>query len=111
MRVRTGSHSRAVLSNGHLAGYGVIRPCRRGFKIGPLFSDTPEIAEELFASLSSCAADVPVFLDIPVCNRSARDLVERHSLTKVFETARIYRGVPPSLPLDRIYGITSFELG
>lgn len=108
---RPGTHFRAVLSGGRLAGYGVIRPCRRGFKIGPLFADTPEIADELFASLGSNAADMPVFLDIPVSNLSALELVESHSMTKVFETARIYRGDPPSLPLDRIYGITSFELG
>jgi hypothetical protein len=52
-----------------------------------------------------------VFLDIPVCNQAARQLVERNAMTLVFETARIYRGAPPVLPLDKIYGITSFELG
>jgi GNAT superfamily N-acetyltransferase len=108
---RAGSHARAVLAGGRLAGYGVVRPCRRGFKIAPLFADTPEIAEELFTSLASFAVDQPVFLDIPVCNHAAQELVERHAMTMVFETARIYRGAPPSLPLDRIYGITSFELG
>jgi GNAT superfamily N-acetyltransferase len=108
---RAGNHSRAVMAGGRLAGYGVIRPCRQGFKIAPLFADTPEIAEELFASLTSFAVDEPVFLDIPVCNQAAQELVVRHAMQKVFETARIYRGVPPALPLDRIYGITSFELG
>jgi GNAT superfamily N-acetyltransferase len=108
---RPGTLGRAVVAGGRPAGYGVIRPCRRGFKIGPLFADTPEIAEELFASLAACAPDSPVFLDIPVCNRGACELVERHAMTMVFETARIYRGAPPTLPLDRIYGITSFELG
>lgn len=108
---RPGSHSGAVMAGGRLAGYGVVRPCSRGFKIAPIFADTPDIAEELFRSLSSYAPDEPVFLDIPVCNRAARDLVDRHAMTMVFETARIYRGTPPDLPLDRIYGITSFELG
>jgi GNAT superfamily N-acetyltransferase len=108
---RPGSHSRAVLVGGRLAGYGVIRPCRRGLKIAPLFADTPEIAEELFTSLASFGVDQPVFLDIPVCNRAAQKLVARHAMTMVFETARIYRGSPPALPLERIYGITSFELG
>lgn len=106
-----GSSARAVMAGGRMAGYGVIRPCQRGFKIAPIFADAPEIADELFASLASLAAGKPVFLDIPVCNRSALALVARHTLTKVFETARIYRGRPPALPLDRIYGITSFELG
>jgi len=108
---RPGSQSRAVLVDGSLAGYGVIRPCRRGFKIAPLFADSPEIAEGLFAALSSAVAGEPVILDIPVCNGAARALVDRHGMNMVFETARIYRGEPPDLPLDRIYGITSFELG
>jgi hypothetical protein len=36
---------------------------------------------------------------------------ERYSLSPVFETARMYRGEAPNLPLLRIYGITTFELG
>lgn len=108
---RPGTRSRAVLAGGRLAGYGVIRPCRRGFKIAPLFADSPEIAEELYASLAACAVDEPVFLDIPVCNQAARVLVGNHAMKLVFETARIYRGTPPDLPVDRIFGITSFELG
>ncbi|MGE4544661.1 MAG: GNAT family N-acetyltransferase [Pedobacter sp.] len=106
-----GSHGQAVMAGGRLHGYGVIRPCRRGFKIAPLFADTPDIAEELFGSLSSFAKDEPMFLDIPVCNQAAQQLVERHAMKMVFETARIYRGTPPVLPLEQIYGITSFELG
>lgn len=106
-----GSQGRAVMEGGRPAGYGVIRPCQRGFKVAPLFADTADIAETLFVSLSACAAGSPVVLDIPVCNAAARELVERHGMRKVFETARIYNNTPPELPLDRIYGITSFELG
>jgi len=29
----------------------------------------------------------------------------------VFEAARMYRGPAPDLPLEHIYGITTFELG
>ena len=108
---QAGSHSSAVMNGSNLAGYGVIRPCRRGFKIAPVFADTPDMAEKLFSKLSSFADGEPVFLDIPVCNHAALELVERHGMTKVFETARIYNGAPPALPLEHIYGITSFELG
>jgi ribosomal protein S18 acetylase RimI-like enzyme len=108
---RPGSRGLAVMTGDRLAGYGVIRPCRSGFKIAPLFADTPTIAAELFTALSSCAAGETIFLDIPACNRAALELVERHGMTKVFETARIYRGPQPVMELDTIYGITSFELG
>ncbi len=30
-----------------LAGYGVVRPARNGFKVGPLFADDPELADAL----------------------------------------------------------------
>lgn len=102
---------RVVKAGGRLVGHGLLRPCRNGFKIGPLFADTPEIADELYRSLASSAVGSPLFLDIPVCNTAALELVHRYGMTMVFETERIYRGEPPALPLEQIYGITSFELG
>ena len=33
--------------NGALVGYGAARPCDTGFKIGPLFADSPEIAAKV----------------------------------------------------------------
>jgi Acetyltransferase (GNAT) domain/Acetyltransferase (GNAT) family len=101
----------AFLEEGHVRGYGVIRACRTGFKIGPLFADTEEIADELFRSLAVEAVSGPVFLDVPEPNPSAVGLAARYGLTPVFETARMYRGRAPVLPLGATYGITTFELG
>ena len=39
-----------------------------------------------------------------------RALAARHGLRPVFETARMCAGGMLALPLDRIYGITTFEL-
>ena len=36
-----------------LEGYGLLRACRWGFKIGPLFADDPHIAGSLFQGLAS----------------------------------------------------------
>jgi len=36
-----------IMREGKLVGYGVIRACRSGHKIGPLFADSPELAESL----------------------------------------------------------------
>ena len=65
----------------------------------------------LFRALAAGAKGAQVFLDCPEPNRAATDLAARYRLSPVFETARMYRGAAPALPLDRIYGITSFELG
>ena len=101
-----------ALDRGELRGYGVIRRGRSGWKIGPLDADSPAIADALFRALgSSVPAGDGVFLDIPEPNAHALALVERHGMRRVFETARMYTGDFPPLPLERIYGVTTFELG
>lgn len=93
-------------------GYGVIRPCRDGWKIGPLFAGNPDDAMLLARALiAETGPGSTVYLDPPEPNLAARRLVESLGLQPVFETARMYRGPVPDLALHRIYGITSFELG
>lgn len=106
------SQALGVIDDGRLIGYGNLRPCRSGYKIGPLFADTPAAAASLFAALAARAAPgAPIFLDVPECNGQAIALAEEHGLQPVFETARMYTGPLPEISLDRTYGITSFELG
>jgi GNAT superfamily N-acetyltransferase len=101
-----------ILRNGRLAGYGVLRPCRSGYKVGPLFADSPLFAEALFLALKAHAPEgAPIYLDPPAVNPAAVDLANRHNMTAVFETARMYRGKSPDLPMKRLFGVTSFELG
>jgi hypothetical protein len=52
-----------------------------------------------------------VFLDTPAVNPAALDLAQRHKMNAVFETARMYTRESPALPLNRLFGVTSFELG
>lgn len=100
------------MEEGELRGYGVIRRCRSGWKIGPLFADSEAIADALLSALAGeASASEPVFLDIPEPNAAARALVARHQMAMVFETARMYTGEAPPVPMDRLYGITTFELG
>lgn len=103
--------SLGYISAGRLCGYGVIRACQQGYKIGPLFADNAQIADELFLNLVDHAQGKTIYLDIPETNLEAQALVKRYQLEKVFETARMYLKEQPSLPIDEIYGITSFELG
>jgi len=100
------------LQDGKLAGYGVSRACLKGYKIGPLFADSPQIAEALFVALkASLPPGQPIYLDIPEVNKEALDLVKRHAMQPVFETARMYTKEAPHLTLERLYGVTTFELG
>ena len=99
-----------VMTGDRLAGYGVIRACLTGYKIGPLFADTPESAELIYRALAARVPGQQIYLDIPEPNAAAQQLVERYQMTKVFVTGRLYNKEVP-LPLDRIYAITSLELG
>jgi len=101
----------AYMQDNQLQGYGVIRKCLEGFKIGPLFADNNDIAQQLFMFLAGRYSGEPVFLDIPEINPGAVAIVEQYKMVKVFETARMYKGNKPNLPLNKIYGITSYELG
>jgi GNAT superfamily N-acetyltransferase len=101
----------AALMNGDVRGYGVIRPCREGHKVGPLFADDTETAEELFARLVTESGANQVYLDPPVANNDALEMCERLGLERVFETVRMYRGLAPTMRFPAMYGLTSFELG
>lgn len=105
------SFALAIHDQNQLKGYGIIRLCRQGYKIGPLFADESALADRLLQGLMAKVPAVPVFLDIPDINPKARDLAEKYSMQPVFETARMYTHQPPNLPLDHIFGVTTLELG
>ena len=101
----------ALIRNAEVLGYGTIRACREGHKIGPLFADTETGADLIFRKLVTSVGAGRVYLDLPEPNAAARALCDRYNLKPVFETARMYRGPVPDLPLGQIYGITTLELG
>lgn len=94
-----------------IEGYGVIRRCRKGYKLGPLFAESPDVADRLLRALVHPIGKDPFYLDIPQPNPAAVELVKRYDMQPVFETGRMYRGRPLELPLDRIYGVSTLELG
>ncbi|HOM16303.1 MAG TPA: GNAT family N-acetyltransferase, partial [Thermoguttaceae bacterium] len=105
------SFALGAIRQGRLAGFGVVRPCRRGYRIGPLFADAPDIADDLYLALCHRVAGKPVALDTPQINPEAVALAERHKMKPVREATRMYLKGMPELPLDHIFGVTSFELG
>jgi ribosomal protein S18 acetylase RimI-like enzyme len=107
----SGHVGRALLRDGKLKAWGVIRPCRTGRKIGPLVADDRAAADAVVQALLASAEGGEIFLDVPAVNREAIALVEALGLKPVFETARMYTGAIPPLRIDRVFGVTSFELG
>lgn len=106
------SYAVGVMGDRNLSGYGLLRVCRRGYKVGPLFANTPQIARDiLLVLIARIEPGVPFYLDVPQVNKQAVGLAESHHMHPMFETARMYMKSQPDLSLNRTYGITTFELG
>jgi GNAT superfamily N-acetyltransferase len=109
---RPAGHALARLRGGRLAGYGVLRPCRVGAKIGPLFADDLEVAETLLTGLLAAAGPrTEVFIDMPAANPGAGDLRAGHGMEPSFETARMYLNGRPPEDVQKVFGVTTFEFG
>jgi hypothetical protein len=110
--VGTSGHvGRALLRDGKLVAWGVIRPCRTGRKIGPLVADDRAAADAIVQALLASTIGGEIFVDVPAINREAIALAESLGLKPVFETARMYTGPIAPMRIDRVFGVTSFELG
>jgi hypothetical protein len=105
-----GHAGRALLRGGRLVAWGVIRPCRHGRKVGPLFADDRAAAEAVLAALVGKESG-EIFLDAPEPNKAAVSLAESHGLAPVFQTARMYSGPIRPVALERVFGVKTFELG
>jgi GNAT superfamily N-acetyltransferase len=106
-----GHTGRALVRDGQLVAWGVIRPCPKGRKVGPLIADDRAAAEIVLAALLAETSGGEIFLDVPSVNRDAAALAEALGLAPVFETARMYTGPIRPLRLDRLFGVSTFELG
>ena len=100
----------AKIGEGGIQGYGVVRECREGFKIGPLFAVDEIAAADLLAALNAqCPGEVQI--DVPEDKENFADLLLRAGFSRGFETARMYRGPAPELDGSGIFGISTLELG
>jgi hypothetical protein len=96
--------------DGVVVGYGVLRRCRVGWKIGPLFAPDAAGADALLDALVT-GIDAPFWIDVPHANEAGIDLARRRGLAPGFRTARMYRGPAPAYETATVFGGTSLELG
>ncbi|EDV21522.1 uncharacterized protein TRIADDRAFT_60069 [Trichoplax adhaerens] len=100
-----------IEDDGTIKGLGGIRLGVDGYRVGPLFAETPEIAENLLYALCPSESDTKVDFDIPEPNSDGILLAERLNLQYFGESGRMYTGVIPKLPLSNIFAFASAELG
>lgn len=104
------SRAFGYMKEGNLRGYGVIRKCYEGYRIGPLFAESSMIAKELLEALSVNLKG-PLYLDVPEPNQEAQLLIKEFGMRPTFEVMRMYRNGMPQMDLGGIYGVTTYEIG
>ncbi len=109
----TGKRRDAVVLVGEedqIEGFAACRTSSLGMRIGPVFCSGPDEARAMILALAG-NHDGRIAVDAPLPNESAVEMLTGLGLEPEFETARIYRGGTPDLPLRELFGITSLELG
>lgn len=111
--LRRPGHIALVSLSDRLRGFGVVRPCRSGYKVGPLFAEDVKVADGLLQGFFSfLPAGSEVFLDVPSSNAVAlRWAEEELGGVEVFTCARMYTGKAPATDWSRVFGVTTLELG
>lgn len=104
------------IDNNIIKGFGFIRRCIRGFRIGALIADTPAIAQELIDELLVFAHSEPAFIDVPCSNPDASRCMNALNAQKAAteDTIMMMKGTDNYNYLknfDHHYGLFSLEIG
>ena len=112
----------AIDKQERIVGYSVIRSTLReedGWRIGPLFADDALIARSLYQDVCTKVAmkdpKAVIAVDVPYgdfFNPDTLKIVNELSGKPSFKCMRIYKkGVPSWMLLQKVFGITSIEIG
>ncbi len=101
-----------VFQGENCLGFSVLRECGVGFKFGPVFAESREIAQFLVEELlKKISPGSQIFLDVSVDHAAGVELAKGLGLEPVFETVRMYANGQPAIDQPKVFGVTSFELG
>lgn len=99
-------------ADGGIAGYGVVSRTVEGYKIAPLFAKEEETAKAIYAALCRFVGeDKLVQIDTIEPTDSSARLAQDFGLERVFDVVRMYKGEPPEVGKEEIFGLTSLEIG
>jgi hypothetical protein len=103
--------ARALVREGAVRGYGVARPCRVGWKIGPIFAADDADARDLFTALAAEVGPEPLQVDVPEPQAGFATFLRTAGLEPGFVTSRMYLGPRPATTPERVFAVTTLELG
>ena len=110
----------AINAQRDVVGIIVARPTVRldkdGYRIGPLFADSDDIAYALMKSvIEAMIADgnlhQTLIIDIPDSNKNGVKMADDLHAERVFQCIRMFTKDPFQYPGEKIYGFTTLDIG
>lgn len=108
---RPGMLGAGIFEGRRLTGFGIARPSKVGYKIGPLYAQSAQDAEQLLDGLCNRIVGKQVQIDAPDINSAAEAVFRARGWLPVFRCARLYLGTDPNANLGATYGVCSLEFG
>lgn len=105
-----------IQNDNHVMGFGFIRPCIKGYRIGPLMAEDINTAKSLITALVNSVNNRLIIIDSPAVNNERERLMKDLGFSRVEESDTIAMISGP-LPcnfldnIDRYYAIFSLEIG
>jgi GNAT superfamily N-acetyltransferase len=94
-----------------VVGLVVCRPCRIGWRVGPLLSPSAHVAEALMCSVLEGMGPQEISVDMPEPAVAAHALALGHGMIPTSMTHRMYKGQPRHYDPRALFAIASPELG
>ncbi len=100
-----------LLKEGKLQGWGCMRRCRQGWRLGPVFAQHHTFAEEILRHLALKTVGEHVYIDIAEANVQSIRLAFAMGMVPWGARLRLYKGGLLTQPLEKIYGFTTLDIG
>ncbi|XP_077992868.1 holothin acyltransferase-like [Glandiceps talaboti] len=104
--------SYAAVKEGSILGYAVIQPSIEGHVIGPLYAANTALTQALLLTLFAQVPEQTIYVDAPVDNPSFIQLLSVDlRMEAMFESVRMYSKGDPGVVLDKMFALSSLEMG
>ena len=107
-----GAVTRVGVLNGQMAGFGTIQPAIRGYRIAPLYADTPSIARALIKALIEAAGGAVGGLCVDTIseNLEFQEIATALNMTEKYRLKRLYTQYEVKFPTSKVYGVMNTDV-
>ena len=96
---------------GWLIGMAILRPAHDGFRIGPFYAESRDVAEDLFVALSGTVVGQKLVLDVPLEDPDIVAFASSKGFTLAAQAVHMQLGQVVEGPREQVYGESTLEYG